>query len=629
MSPTQTTGLKRAPLDVYKKVTIIRKSGDTVAYEDSQGKVRLITDIGDAALTATPSLQPKLKLDIPVPTITLVDSYIEDVPANYEIPISYIRCMTPTEKVISETIEYNLDNEDEYWVKNHPRFGTNLNNHRNTKSYIINVDNVPKSSMVTDDSSTKKIKKSSSKTKDTSEKTPDPNIKPPSPVIVSEEVSNDDSEVIGHDALPRQRPTLPLIIFELMLDLLEKATAFETIITQNQAERIIMNKIPQMHIFGSSSSAGPTVNEEEKKRRKNSVTARCVIHDVYNYWLQKRSKLKKPLLRKYWPVTSSNDTNPHLVFRPREKEKYKLRKKRQNDLDAYRKIKQLRTDFDKVRVLLDFVKRREKLNKFILDLQADWFDQRIYDMIDTSGQARESNRLCHDEIVKQIDVPKYFDTQNIDRGKKRKRKRSSGSKDTRSLPVPIPAISTSSNPDLCQSDRVEVTSQRVVASQENPPLFLHPLVSRESYAVSWDNAVPFVSSYVDSHPTPTFRFRHRPRIGRGGRIIIDRFPRPGNPDLPPVNVFTTGDQLPPVGRPLQLLPKPLNHEKLSRTIEEISAAALSDDEENLATYARNAAFPSGNIDESNSCQEVLVKVSDWLESDEQIWGEERFAIGPV
>jgi hypothetical protein len=47
-----------------------------------------------------------------------------------------------------------------------------------------------------------------------------------------------------------------------------------------------------------------------------------MVQEVYGYWVSKRQRFKKPLLRKFWPVTSINDTNPHLVFRPREKERY-------------------------------------------------------------------------------------------------------------------------------------------------------------------------------------------------------------------------------------------------------------------------------------------------------------------
>ena len=40
------------------------------------------------------------------------------------------------------------------------------------------------------------------------------------------------------------------------------------------------------------------------------TTIKHVITDVYNYWVSRRSKLKRPLLRRFWPVTSGNDTNP-------------------------------------------------------------------------------------------------------------------------------------------------------------------------------------------------------------------------------------------------------------------------------------------------------------------------------
>lgn len=35
--------------------------------------------------------------------------------------------------------------------------------------------------------------------------------------------------------------------------------------------------------------------------------------EVYRFWKDKRSRIGKPLLRKFWPVTPSNDTDPHKV----------------------------------------------------------------------------------------------------------------------------------------------------------------------------------------------------------------------------------------------------------------------------------------------------------------------------
>ena len=105
---------------------------------------------------------------------------------------------------------------------------------------------------------------------------------------------------------------LPSIMLETMLDIMEKATAFEAIITKDQAENLILKRIPQLYRM------------YPVKARAGVISLKHVLTDVYNYWMSKRSKLKRPLLRRFWPVTASDDTNPHLVFRPREKEKYKL-----------------------------------------------------------------------------------------------------------------------------------------------------------------------------------------------------------------------------------------------------------------------------------------------------------------
>ena len=39
------------------------------------------------------------------------------------------------------------------------------------------------------------------------------------------------------------------------------------------------------------------------------------LFSLTQYWLKKREKMSKPLCRRYWPHTSSQDTNPYNVFR--------------------------------------------------------------------------------------------------------------------------------------------------------------------------------------------------------------------------------------------------------------------------------------------------------------------------
>jgi hypothetical protein len=67
-------GLQRAPLDVYKKITVIRRPEDTVVYEDSHGRLQRITDLGDSALTA---------VSLEVAVHFLVDDVI-DIPSHQE-----------------------------------------------------------------------------------------------------------------------------------------------------------------------------------------------------------------------------------------------------------------------------------------------------------------------------------------------------------------------------------------------------------------------------------------------------------------------------------------------------------------------------------------------------------------
>ena len=88
---------------------------------------------------------------------------------------------------------------------------------------------------------------------------------------------------------------------------------------------------------------------------------------IHAYWQQKRQKLGKPISRRFWPATSPTDSNPHCVFRPREKERYSLRKQRKNDVDAFRKLQQLRKDFEDAKALCALVRRRETVRRLRLD----------------------------------------------------------------------------------------------------------------------------------------------------------------------------------------------------------------------------------------------------------------------
>ena len=549
----------------------------------------------------TPALvKKKPKTDIPVPQINTVDSYVKDLPAVYDIKRSYVRYHRETDREWKEALDYVVDHEDESWLKQNSKFGGAVSS--------------PQHAAATTET---KEKEGSAAT-----------LAPAGETESKAEKKDDAKHEAGKINVLKQRPQLSLESLEVMLDILEKATAFDAIVTLHQAESLILSKMPELlHLF--------------PLKGRGVIKFKQVLNDVYSYWVSKRSKLKRPLLRRFWPVTSCDDTNPHLVFRPREKEKYKLRKKRQNDLEAFRKMKQLRNDFDSLRAVLDLVKRREELNRTHVQLQIDMFRQRLHDIVDTSGTPRNSGDLRKDEVKRQFDIPVYFDVQPGTRKVKRIRlsgvdeQRPPSSTHTTTAAVDSRVVASSSisstNTSRPNNEALKRIPPRNIAGRnhgEPAPNFLQPLQTRESYVTSWDTAVPDVTSYSDSHATSTFRFRHRPRVGRGGRVCIDRLPQPEpHPAIQPQTILRAG--LPPASteKPqhlLDLLPRPLDRTKLRRRIEELSVAAIAEDVEAQAMAAAPGLDP-----EDNDGDEVIVRVDDWLSTDEQLWGEERSMLGPI
>ncbi|KAL7551960.1 hypothetical protein ACHAWF_015170 [Thalassiosira exigua] len=389
----------------------------------------------------------------------------------------------------------------------------------------------------------------------------------------------------------KYNPKLPLATFEKMIDALEKATGFESIVTSQQAEELLIEKMPELEdIFGPLSARDRARMEEDEERdlarwlpkgddaskQKGlpslapPVTLPEVISQVYEHWVAKRSRLRKPLLRRYWPPTSAADTNPHQVFRQREGEnRRRLRKKRQNDREAHRRMRRLRSDFERVRVLCDLIVRREEVGRTLVESTREYFEQRLYELTDTTGRPRRS-ALTEEEMQKALDVPKVFDDGPISSRGRKKRKRGSSHAASATAaaaeaesrgPSPVPHAGARTCPPAASSLALPPGSGPHTRPPLVPPLglipppknivvaghggglpapnFLQPLATRESHQVtSWEHAVPSFPSYVDGIPTTLpDGFRHRPRLGRGGRIVIDRVPRP--------NPYAVGPGMPP------------------------------------------------------------------------------------
>jgi enhancer of polycomb-like protein len=158
--------------------------------------------------------------------------------------------------------------------------------------------------------------------------------------------------------------------FELMLNKLEFACAEAT-------ERALS--------AGSTSSSSSGLNNQVLAStsflqrelafdalRTATGAKHSVLSAVYDYWQQKRAKWGKPLLRRLQAPTSASDKNPFNVFRPRDKpHRPHTRRKRENDMQSFEKMKELRTNMEMFKELLEWVMKRERRKKDQVSCKCD------------------------------------------------------------------------------------------------------------------------------------------------------------------------------------------------------------------------------------------------------------------
>ncbi|KAE9004287.1 hypothetical protein PR003_g17567 [Phytophthora rubi] len=447
------SSLRPRQIDVHARMRIIRTEDDLDAEDDGAGGTmqprvafqQLVANL--EARQQAGSQSKRKKKDIPIPVILSVPAYDTSVPADFEVPTSYVRFQAlprsdedPAGSEAlgpeSQDVEVDLDLEDMRWLRRHPKYGV--------------------------------------------------------------------------DGDPRYQ--LSQGRFAQMLDALEKASALlnPNVMTQAEAEDVFAKRLA-MH-----------------KTPLNRVTC-----DVYAYWAAKRQKLRRPLLRRFWPQTPLNDTNPHAVFRPREKERYKLRKHRKNDLEGFRKLQQLRVDFERVRRLMDLVRRRERAKR----LQLDFLDE-----IRRQAEHELTNR-GPDAVTRKPVIPVDEERERHKKKKKKKKKHRDG--ENGSLSGDSGGGLGASSDSKGGAD-AKAKAQAAVEGPQTAPTFMEydtsaNFVMEDASAMTdtdgspRDLSGPVYPSYPLS-PSKLMaaifqqppKYRCRGRIGRGGRLVMDRIPVPSS-----------------------------------------------------------------------------------------------------
>ena len=154
----------------------------------------------------------------------------------------------------------------------------------------------------------------------------------------------------------------------------------------------------------NQAEAEAKVLERASTEVKRGVEMSRLLLAIHGHWVEKRRQIGKPLLRQFWPTTPLSDTNPHNVFRPREKEGYRLRKTRgrnENPMEIYKRMEMMRDGFSQAKEILELIRKREIVKQEILCVTYEQFNQSL---ADTTGAKYEPESLKRQvEMLKTID----------------------------------------------------------------------------------------------------------------------------------------------------------------------------------------------------------------------------------
>ncbi|XP_020641329.3 enhancer of polycomb homolog 2 isoform X1 [Pogona vitticeps] len=335
--------------------------------------------------------------------------------------------------------------------------------------------------------------------------------------------------------------------FEIMIDRLEKASSNQ-LVTLQEAKLLL--------------------NEDD-----------YLIKAVYDYWVRKRKNCRGPSLIpqiKQEKRDGSTNNDPYVAFR-RRTEKMQTRKNRKNDEASYEKMLKLRREFSRAITILEMIKRREKTKRELLHLTLEVVEKRYHlgdyggeilnevklnttekEMNTTSAALHNGNhhkvqeckvKHAHHSSLKE-------ETSDVVRQKKKypkKPKTESIINPQQSTTEPLPVISKTDikQYDFHSSDEDEfpqVPSPVSEPEEENDPdgsCAFRRKAGCQYYAARLDQTnYPHENSELVE--LDKLRYRHclttlsvprrcigfaRRRVGRGGRVLMDRIATEHDPVL--------------------------------------------------------------------------------------------------
>ena len=277
----------------------------------------------------------------------------------------------------------------------------------------------------------------------------------------------------------------------------------------------------------------------EKNSEQNVVTlkeARLILKEdddlilvVYDYWLNKRLEAGAGLIPRLktqpLALTPASAHSPYVAFR-RRTEKMQTRRNMKNVEASYEAMLKLRRDLSRAVTMLEMVKRREKTKKEKLNLTLDVFDKR-YQMNDFEGKALEYANQVKPKAATTFTLQSWLSLASPPAKRtyrRRKRLRSVSGR-----PEKVLLLDRSLREHSSEDEQVQVNSEE--EPEENPFLFRRK-EGVQYHAPELDfgnnNNTPDMkgegeagSFHLTAVSASSGGFCRR-RVGRGGRLVLDR-----------------------------------------------------------------------------------------------------------
>nr|CAD1822946.1 unnamed protein product [Ananas comosus var. bracteatus] len=229
-----------------------------------------------------------------------------------------------------------------------------------------------------------------------------------------------------------------------------------------------------------------------------------------------RERWQKPILRRLQPPPPVNDTNPYNVFRPREKAPRlhtRRMQRRENNAQSFEKLRLVRRSLGQAKTLLEALIKREEKKRDILECEVSL--QRIQMKYKHGAQLVEDGTALVGSQSDSSDEDEYMDSE--DATNERTNDWPSNTQ-SRLQNLKLRVIPPQRVKHELKQEPLPNGWLRKREAQEPVMLFTRPL-DIEKLAATGISAP--VGPPVEDGSAPTLRFHGR--IGRGGRIIFDRF----------------------------------------------------------------------------------------------------------